>query len=400
MAIFIERGDLLSVWNWFLGLFKADNTLELSSVALSNIEAEVFYKSLAVNSAINLIANTISNAEFITYEKSKEIRGDNYYLMNVLPNKNQNANRFWKSVIHKMINDNECLVVQVDQEWLIADDYNVKEYELKENEYENVDINGYELNEVFKEREVLRFELHDEKMISVIDSLFASHGKLIYSSTMHNLRKRAKRGQLVIPGSYPQTEEANEELEELLSQRFKTYFGAESGAVLPLSNDLEYNEEESHFSNNPSQEGRDIRAFIDDIFDFVALGFNIPPQLLKGDVADTKEAVDNFITFCINPLAELLNDEINRKYYTKEEYLERTYVRLDTTRLISVDISDAANALDVLTRIGVNSPNDSLRYLGREEIDEDWANERYVTKNYERAERKGDEERGDEEDGE
>lgn len=386
------------MWDWFLGFFREDKTLNISDVALAKIEAEVFYKTLAVNSAINLIANTISNAEFITYEESKEDRGDNYYLLNVQPNKNQNSNRFWRRVVRKLVYDNECLVVQVNDEWLIADDYDVEENALVENKYTNVSVDGYPLKDTFKEHQVFRFELHDEKMISVIDSLFASYGKLIYSSTMHNLRKRAKRGQLIIPGSYPQTEEANEELEELLSKRFKTYFEAEGGAVLPLANDLTYVEEDTKFSNNPSQEGRDIRAFIDDVFDFVAIGFNIPPQLLKGDVADTEKAVDNFITFCINPLAELLTDEINRKYYTKEEYLDKTYVRLDTTRLINVDISDVANALDVLTRIGVNSINDNLRHLGRETISEKWADERYVTKNYEKANEKGDEEKEDEED--
>ena len=64
-------------------------------------------------------------------------------------------------------------------------------------------------------------------------------------------------------------------------------------------------------------EGRDIRAFIDDIFDFVAIAFQVPPQLLKGNVADTDKAVNNFLTFCINPLAELLTDEINRKCMAK-----------------------------------------------------------------------------------
>ena len=45
--------------------------------------------------------------------------------------------------------------------------------------------------------------------------------------------------------------------------------------------------------------------------------FPIPPQLLKGNVADTEKAFNNFLTFCINPIAELLTDEINRKLYGK-----------------------------------------------------------------------------------
>src|SRR5690606_11584374 len=98
-------------------------------------------------------------------------------------------------------------------------------------------------------------------------------------------------------------------------------------------------------------DGRDVRAFVDDIFDFVAIAFQIPPQLIKGNIADTEKAVNNFLTFCVNPVAELLTDEINRKMYGKRLFLERTYMKLDTSRIKAVDIKDVANALDVLLRI-------------------------------------------------
>jgi len=62
--------------------------------------------------------------------------------------------------------------------------------------------------------------------------------------------------------------------------------------------------------------GPDIRAFIDDIFDFVAIAFQVAaaaPQ--KGNVADTDKAVNNFLDVCVRTrLAELLTDEINRKH--------------------------------------------------------------------------------------
>ena len=122
------------------------------------------------------------------------------------------------------------------------------------------------------------------------------------------------------------------------------FFEAEGGAVLPLTNGLKYVEMDGGTQTKGSIEGRDIRAFIDDVFDYVAIAFQVPPQLLKGNVADTDKAVNNFLTFCINPLAELLSDEINRKMYGKRAYLERTYMRIDTSHIRAVDIADVANA--------------------------------------------------------
>ena len=56
---------------------------------------------------------------------------------------------------------------------------------------------------------------------------------------------------------------------------------------MPLSNGMKYEELQSNISSKGSIEGRDIREFINDIFDFVAIAFQVPPQLIKGNIADT-----------------------------------------------------------------------------------------------------------------
>lgn len=376
----------MALWDWFLGLFdKESNTLQLD-MCIGELAEEVFYKELAINSAINLISKTISNAEFLTYEQDEEIKSDIYYLLNVEPNQNKNANKFWRDVVYKLVYENECLIIQNNDMFYVAESFTVKRFALKENIYSDVIVEGYKLREIFTESKVLYLELHNADMKKIIDQLYSSYGKLIKASKNFNMRKKSRRGTLKIPGSYPQTDEAQRELQELLNERFKTYFEAETGAVLPLQNGLEFDEQEDKMSNNPSQEGRDLRYLIDDVFDFVAIALNIPPQLLKGDVADTDKAFTNFITFCINPLTDLITEEINRKYYGKELFLQGTYTKLDTTNVKHVDIEDVANALDMLLRIGTNTINDNLKTLGRKTINEPWANTRFMTKNYDTIE--------------
>ena len=122
-----------------------------------------------------------------------------------------------------------------------------------------------------------------------------------------------------------------DDLKELLSKRFKDFFNAEGSAIVPLSNGLKFNELASNIGVKSGADGREVKNFIDDVFDFVAIALQIPPQLLKGNLADTDKAVNNFLTFCINPWAKLIDTEINRKLYGKKAYLERTYCKLDTT---------------------------------------------------------------------
>lgn len=379
--------DIGVVWDWFLGLFDKNNTVSLD-VHVGALATEVFYKELAIQASINLIANTVARSEFRTFEKGKEIKKDNYYLFNVEPNKNKSASKFWRDVIHKLVYDNECLVIQQDNHFYVADSFDTDKYVFKENIYRNIVIQDYRLKDTFTESEVLHFELHNGKIKDIIEKLYNSYGSLITASQKHYKRNNARRGTLTIPTNYPQTDKAQQELQKLLNDKFKRFFDAEGGAVLPLTNGIEYDELENTNGVKGGIEGRDIRAFIDDVFDFVAIGFQIPPQLLRGNVADTDKAVNNFLTFCINPLAELLTDEINRKMYGKKNFIESTYVKLDTSNIRAVDIKDIAGALDVLVRIGAYSVDDCLKYLGMEPLNTDWSKARWMTKNYERIDQR------------
>lgn len=373
----------MGLWQMFRSWFTKDGKLDLStSVAVLTIE--VFFKELAVQSAINLIANTVARSEFKTFAQGKEFRGDNYYLLNVEPNPNRNASKFWRDVIYRLVHDNECLVIMQGNHLYLADSYNVVTGTFVENLYTDIRIGDLNLTTKHRESEVLHFELHNERIKTVIDGLYASYAKLIAAAQKKYKRYASRKGAITVPTSYPQTEKAQGELKDLLEKRFKAFFDAESDAVIPLTNGIAYTPaDEGAASARGTVEGRDIRAFIDDIFDFVGIAFGVPPQLLKGNVADTDRAVNNFLAFCVNPLADLLSDEINRKMYGKDAYLQRTYMKVDTSHLRAVDIKDVANALDVLLRIGAYSIDDCLQHLGMEPLNTEWSTQRWMTKNYE-----------------
>lgn len=379
------------IWDWFLGLFNKDGVLSLD-VAAGSLESEVVYKELAIRSAVNLISNAVARGEFLTYEKGLEVYKHNYYLLNVEANQNKSAHLFWKEVVSKMLLDGECLVVQINDMFYIADSFTRVKYALAPNFYKDVSIGDYKLKDTFSERDVLYFELANEKIKTVLEGLCLSYSKLITASQKNFKKNKTRKGILDIPTNYAQTPKAQSDLNDLMNNKFSKYFSSESDAVLPLQNGMKYTESKKEISSN---EGREIRAFIDDIFDFTAIGFQIPPTLLKGSVADNSSAANDFLTFRVKPIAEIISDELNRKMYGKESYMIRTYCKLDTSRIKVVDLKDIASSLDILTRIGANSVNDSLRSLGRETINEPWANERFMTKNYELLRRFSEDKKGE-----
>ena len=372
----------MGVKDWFISLFNKDGTLDLSAT-VGSLAGEIFFKELAIQSCINLIANSLSKAEFQTFDKGKEVKGDNYYLFNVEPNPNKSANKFWRDVIYRLVYDNECLVIQNNGHFYVADSFHVDRYAFKEYIYSGVTIDGFAMTRTFAESEVLHFELHNEKIRTVIEGLYGSYSKLIAAAQLNYKRNNSPRGKVNIPTNYPQTEKAQSDLKSLFEVKFKKFFEAEGGAILPLTNGIDYEELASNIGVKGGADNKEIRAFIDDIFDFVAIALNVPPTLLKGTVADTEKAVDNLIMFCINPLAETISDEVNRKYYKKRLYLERTYMKVNTSMIRVTSIKDIAGALETLFRISAYTVDDCLTALGMEPLETEWSQTHFVTKNYE-----------------
>lgn len=345
-----------------------------------DLSVEVYYKKLAIDTCINLIANALVRSKFRTFEQGKEITGSNYYLFNVQPNQNQNSTQFIHELVSKLVYDNECLAVMQNDQLYIADSYDITPYALKENAYKDVVINNYKLDKTFYESEVFYFKLNNERITSVIDSLYGSYGKLLASSMNYYKRSNALKSILKMGTTTAQTDEEQAMMDELFNTQFANFFNSDGDAVLPLQEGLELVELEKFKSTG--QTSRDIRSLVNDIFEFVAIAFHVPKGLLMGDLADVNGQTDNFIMFCVNPIAELLNDEINRKFYTKEEYLKRTYLKVDTSLIKYVDPVALANACDIYFRIGVNTINDNLRMIGREPIEDPIGDKRFVTKNY------------------
>ncbi len=370
--------------DWFLDLFDKEGTLGTTGTSV-DLRGEIFYKELAIEMAINIIGNALASCDFNTVEKGKRRVGEVYYSFNVSPNQNQNKNDFWRAVVKSLVRKNECLILQEKGAFFIADSWRRVQSGTMSAKYENIKVNGESVSSR-DEAAILFFKFNNENVKVLIDGLYSDYSKLIKAAGKKFKRKSGQKGTLDVPTSYPQTPKATDDLNELFDVKFKKFYEAEGDAVLPLTGGLKYNDLSSKAIGG--SESRDIRALIDDVFDYVAQAFNIPPQLLRGAVADTSNVVTDFLTFCIKPLAVGIESEVNRKLYKKEAYLEKTYMKIDYTKIRISTLKDIAGALDILFRIGAHTINDNLRVLGLEEVDEVFANERYVTKNYQKVNQK------------
>lgn len=364
------------IMDW-LRSFKG-KSLNITDDISGSIPLEIFYKEYALQACISIAANALVMSEFLTFEKGLEVKKNNYYSFNIEPNKNQNATEFWHECISKLFYKNEVLIIQKDGEYFIADSFNVDKYVFYEDIYKDVVVREYSLKETFKESDVLYFKLNNTNIKKIIDGLYLNYGKLL-SKSIHNYNSSSgKKGILKIKTMFAQKADSQEKINDLMETKFKKYFEKDN-AVLPLQEGLDFEESKN---TGISKDTRDIKNLVNDIIDFVCASLHVPAGLVKGDVVDVEAQTDNFITFCVNPLAKLITSEVNRKVYKKNDFIQGSYLRVDTQKIKSTDLQKLSSSADLLFRIGVNSINDNLKMLGREPINEDWAMDHYVTKNY------------------
>lgn len=383
----MKGGESVGFLDWISGLFGTSNTIKING-SFYDLGVNVFYKRLAVETCIDLIANTLTRCEFKTFDTGKERRGEIFYLLNVQPNQNQNASEFMHSLVNHLIMNNECLVIMQNRQLYIADSFNQIEFALLENRYDSVTVGDLTFNKSFKESEVLHFKLNDRNIMNVIEGLYKDYGKLLSSAMNFYKRKNNKR--YLIKGNFlrAQDAETQEAINEMFESQLKNWFDPnKEGSAFQLQEgytleDLSDGQKGSAGNNGTS---RDIKEMVNDIIDFVSMAFHTPRSLIKGDVADVEKQIDSFLMFCIKPIAKLIADEFNRKMYTKDEYLERTYLKVDTNQIKVVDITQLATSADKLFAIGGLSIDDILIMLGNEPLNEEWSRKRYVTKNYQEA---------------
>ena len=361
------------------GRFFNKNDTYYSSYA-ENVAKEIFYKELAISSAINIIAKLISNAEFRTFIDGKEVFKHNYYRFNIEPNQNQNASEFWSELIRKLFYENEALVIEENGMYYIADSFTSNNEVLYQTSFTNVTIGDLLFRKTYYMKDVFYFKLNNTKVKLLLDNLYNSYGALIAQCINDYKRSKGVRGKIKLNTSWSQKFEDQEKLQDAIRKKFSSYFSSDN-AVIPMEEGFDYTEKEGKSSTS----SEDVNKIIEGIFDIVAIAFNIPKGIIKGELSEIKEETRNLLTLSVKPVAKLVEDEINRKLYGEIAYAKGSKIKADISRVEYISLFDVAGSLDVLTRIGF-SHDDILRAIGEEAINEEWSKKHYITKNYQEQE--------------
>lgn len=346
--------------------------------------AEVCVHAFAIFAIVDMIATLMSKVKYKTFKSNVEIKGFEWYSLNVRPNKNQTAAQFWHELWCKLLYDQEVLVISTaDGQKIIADSYNISEYAVKGYIFSQVSRSGFTFNRTFDISEVFFLKYSNTNVNQFTDSIFSMYDSLVSEMKKSCIRNSGERGILEVEALAQGDNHFEERFNDLMNNRFKSYFESKN-AVLPLFNGYKYNRQQNLTDNSANVS--DIKKLLDDALCRAAQVYKIPPVLMQGTVEGLSEAFDIMITTCIDPLANMISAEITGKEFKPEEVISGSYVVADTSCIKHIDIFEIAPNVDKAIASGFLSPNEAREKAGEQPVKKNWADRHYITKNYQNAE--------------
>lgn len=349
------------------------------------IPANLYYKHLAVYTAVGLIANAISVSEVLTYMDGKEVRDKDYYTLNVSPNKNQTASQFWHKVIEVMLagqnNHGQALVVEVKDNLYCADSFSIyEERPILGNIYSDVTIDNFTFNKKFMASEVYLFRLSNKSAIKLIDDMYNEYSKIIESAAGAFKQGNGKKYKLKIDRVQSGDKNFEEHFETVIKKQIESYLKGEN-AVYPqfAGYDLQ---EDSSVKNVGADDFLKVKK---DMFEMVAYVFNIPLSMMSGNITNINDIISEFLTFGVDPIAVMISEVLNKRA-GYENWIRGNYYKVRTSGIYHRDIFNLAGNIDKMIASGAFSVDEVRREVGYAELNTDWSRQHFMTKNYQNIE--------------
>lgn len=342
---------------------------------------------MAVEKAIGMVAHAIAKSEFIVQGKNERLRNELYWSLNVKPNPNETATEFWIEVIQRLLKNSECLICIIGKKFYIADSFQVNNSVMLNQIYSNITItaNGesLQLNNTYTSDEVIHLKAKNKKIRAYMETVMKMHDDVVSAMEAAIKISKTPKFMLKIAGAMPviRTLRADGTEQTLTVDEFKknikNLLESENIEILQASNGLEI----SQLKIDTAVTSEDVVKISKEIFEECAFAFDIPKTVFMGEITEKADSTNEFITYAVGWVAEILNDAMNATLVGKESFLSGEYIWIDLSGFKHRDLVESANYLDKLRSIGF-SLDEIRQAIGWEPLNTPFSQERVITKNY------------------
>lgn len=372
----------MKIIDWLHGLFRPPEAgiYKLDDYRVK-AEEHAALDAFALFTAVHLIANLLSGCEYRTFRNGSELHGEEWYSLNIRPNRNQNASAFKRELVSRLLLSGEVLCIQLaDGQRIIADGFNREEFAAVSDRFTQVSRAGYTFPQEFRAEDVIFLQSPVNARTVWMQTIMGEYEKLMGSAAKRFQEADGERGTLKIGSAARGDKDFEKTFQNLMSDYFKGYFSSKN-AVLPLFDGYEYVSQSGSKAGTYTNDLSAIKTLADEAISRAAQVFGIPPSYIRGDAAGIADAQAAMMTNCIKPRAAELSAELTGALYSKRDVQNGGCIFVDTGNVLHHDLIGSSTGIDKLMGAGWTI-NEINRALGQPKNNDPDCDTRFVTKNY------------------
>ena len=355
--------------------------LDLISVNLTKIQAAGF----AYEKAVGMIAKAIARSEIIVLKNNEKVHDDTYYRLNIRPNDNQTGTYFWYLAVSRLLRTGDCVIVRLSHSgmYYVAESYTCNNWVVYGKTYSDVvltdGVDTWRSPYSFTSAQVIHLKYASDKL-----RLFTQNVLDCYNDTLSALNTMERIANTPffkyktdsnaafhdkVTGKKLTIDVMLDKLKTQLESKDITIISEQAGTELKF------------LDMSAKVTASEVKAIADEINASAAQAFDIPIGIFNGQITENSDDVNNFVTFAVQSVAEIINDALNDALVGENDYIrgERVYVWL--ARFKHADVLDAATKLDKLRGIGFTL-DEIFEMVGYPPINTEFSTSRALTLNY------------------
>ena len=342
---------------------------------------------LAIEKAIMMIAKAIAKSDILIQTESKE-KNKKEYRLNVQPNDHECGTVFWTEVVKQLLTKQEALIIPLNDKYYRATSWShTNEVTLKRN-YKDVMLScggeNFTTSSTFQSDEVIhlrydnaRIRLYLQNVVGQFDKTMDSINAMMQLSSQP--RFKLKLGTNALSFREKQADGTDKVMtKDQYVLKIKKLLTSDALEVLTEQE----NASVEQLQINTAVKAEELAKMALQINNEVANAFDIPEAVFNGNITEKSDATNEFITYAVSPVAEVINDTLTAYVVGEDDYCSKNEkVMVWLARFKHVDVVDSAVNLDKLRGIGFHL--DEIRgMVGYPLLNTEFSTERALTKNY------------------
>lgn len=366
-----------------------DRNKEIQSLAeIIAVDMEKLNLSkLAIEKAIMMIAKAIAKSDILIQTESKE-KHKKEYRLNVQPNDNECGTVFWTEVVKQLLTEQEALIIPLSGKYYRATSWSHTNEVMMKRVYKDVMLSCGDENltifSTFQSDEVIHLRYDNARIRLYLQNVVGQFDKTMDSINAMMQLSSQPRFKLKLGTNALSFREKQADGTDKVMTRDQYVLKIKK---LLTSDDLEVLTEQENASVEQMQINTTVKAeelakMALQINNEVANAFDIPEAVFNGNITEKSDATNEFITYAVSPIAEVINDTLTAYVVGENDYCRKNEkVMVWLARFKHVDVVDSAVNLDKLRGIGFHL--DEIREMvGYPLLNTEFSTERALTKNY------------------